>query len=200
MANIRGKVEEWQVLFSWAKKSLWTVTAGMKLKRRFLLGRKAMTNLDSILRKRHYFASKGLYSQSYVSSSSHVRLWVLDHKNAECQNTDAFKLWCWIRLLRVPWTTRRSNQSFLMKINPEYSLEGLKLWYLTIWCQEPTLWKRPWHWKGLKVEEEGGDRGWDGWMASPTQWTDFEQTLGDSERQRSLACYSPQGHKELEVT
>ena len=83
------------------------------------------------------------------------------------------ELWCWRRLLRVPWTARRSNQSILKEINPEYSLEGLmlklKLQYLATWCEKLTLYKRPLCWERLKVGEED-KRGWDGWMASPTQW------------------------------
>ena len=74
----------------------------------------------------HYFA-EGLYSQSCRFSSSHVWMENWTIKKAECQRTDAFELWCWRRLLRVPWTTRRSNQSFLKEINPKYSLEGLML-------------------------------------------------------------------------
>ena len=76
-----------------------------------------------IKKQRHYFANKVPYSQSYGFSSSRVLMWELDHKETECQRTDAFKLWCWRRLLRVPWTARRSNQSILK----EYSLEGLML-------------------------------------------------------------------------
>ena len=74
-----------------------------------------------------HFANKGLYGQRYGFSSSHVWMWELDHKQAERWRTDAFKLWCWKRLLRVPWTARRSNQSILKEMNPEYSLEGLIL-------------------------------------------------------------------------
>ena len=96
-------------------------------------------------------------------------------KKAEHWRTDAFKLWCQRRLLRVPWTARRSNQSILKEISPEYSLEGLvlklKLNRVATWCEELTHWKRPWCWERLKVGEERGNRGWDGWMASPTQWT-----------------------------
>ena len=75
---------------------------------------------------RHYFANKGPSSQSYGFSSSHVWMWELDHK-AECRKIDAFELWCWRRLLRVPWTTRWSNQSILKEISPGCSLEGLML-------------------------------------------------------------------------
>ena len=99
-----------------------------EIKRCLLLGRKAMTNLDSILQSRD------------ISLPTKVRLvkaivfpvvvygcesWTL--KKAECRRLDAFELWCWRRLLRVPWTARRSNQSILKEINPEYSLEGLML-------------------------------------------------------------------------
>ena len=77
-----------------------------------------------IKKQRHYFADKGLFSQSCGFSSSHVWMWELDYKESWI---DVFKLWCWRRLLRVPWTTRRSNQSILTEISPEYSLEGLML-------------------------------------------------------------------------
>ena len=102
-------------------------TRGHEIERHLLLGRKAMTNLDSILKKqRHYFADKVLSSQSYGFFSSHAWMWELDYK-AESRIIDAFELWCWRSLLRVPWTARRSNQSILKEINPEYSLEGLLL-------------------------------------------------------------------------
>ena len=97
-----------------------------EIRRRLLLGRKAVINLDSVLKSRHYSADKGPYSQGYHILSGHIWLWELDCKEAECQRTDVFKLWCWRRLLRVPWTAR-SNQSILREINSEYSLEGLML-------------------------------------------------------------------------
>ena len=93
-------------------------------------------------------------------------------KKAEHQRIDAFELWCWRRLLRILWTARRSNQSILKEISPEYSLEALmlklKLQYFghLMWRTdsfEKTLWER------LKAGGEGDDRGWDGWMALPTQ-------------------------------
>ena len=78
-------------------------------------------------------------------------------------------------LLRVPWTARRSNQSILKEINLEYSLQGLMLKLkpstLPTWCKELTHWKGPWCWERLRAGGEGDDRGWDGWLASPTQWT-----------------------------
>ena len=79
-----------------------------------------------IKKQRHYFAKKGTSRQSYGFSSSHVWMWELDYK-AEHWRIDAFELWCWRRLLRVSWTVRRSNQSILKEISPEYSLEGLML-------------------------------------------------------------------------
>ena len=96
-------------------------------------------------------------------------------KKAERQRIDAFKLWCWRRLLRDPWTARRSNQSILKKIKPEYLLEdwcgSWRSSTLVTWCKELTLWKRPWCWERLKAWREGGNRGWAGWMTSSTQWT-----------------------------
>ena len=77
-----------------------------------------------IKKQRHYFADKGLSSQSYGISSSYVWIWDWTIKEAEHLRIDAFELWCWRRLLRVPWTAR-SNQSILKEISPEYSLEGL---------------------------------------------------------------------------
>ena len=94
-------------------------------------------------------------------------------KMAEHQRIYAFELWCWRRLLRVPWTARRSNQSVLKEISPD-SLEGLMLklqYFGHSWCEEPTHWKRPWCWERVRARGKGGDRGWDGWMASPTRWT-----------------------------
>ena len=132
-----------------------------------------MTSLDSIKKQRHHFADKGPYSQSYGFSSSHVQMWELDHKEGSVPKNWCFKMWCWRRLLRFPWTARKSNQSILKEINPECSLEGLmlKLQYLATWCKETTHWKRPWCGERLRARGEGGYRGWDGWMASLTQWT-----------------------------
>ena len=125
-------------------------------------------------------------------------------KKAESRRTDAFELWCWWRLLRVPWTARRSNQSILKEISPEYSLEGLmlklKLQYFGHLMQELTYLKRCWCWERLKVGGEGDNRGWDGWM---TYWLDgheFDQTPRVGEGQGSLECCSPWGRKESDMT
>ena len=95
-------------------------------------------------------------------------------KKAERRRIDAFELWCWRRLLRVSWTARRSNQSILKEISPGISLEGmmlkLKLQYFGhLMRRVDSL--EDWCWEGLGAGEEGGDRGWDGGMASRTQWT-----------------------------
>ena len=104
-----------------------------EIKRYLLLGRKAMTNLDNFVLKcfkkqRHHFADKGLYSQSctFPVVMFGCESWTTK-KKAECRRIDAFELWCWRRLLRVPWTARRFNQSILKEMSPEYSLEKLML-------------------------------------------------------------------------
>ena len=135
--------------------------------------------------------------------------WTIE--KAECWRTDAFELWCWIRLLRVHWTAI-SNQSILKEISPEYSLEGLmlklKLQYFATWWRELTHWKRPWCWERLKAGGEGDDRGWDGWMASPTRWT-WVCTSSRSWwwtgrpgmlQPMELQSWTPWGHKESDVT
>ena len=99
-----------------------------KIKRHLLLGRKAMTNLDSVLKSRDItLPTKVCVVKTMVFPVVMYRFGSWTIKKAECQIIDAFKLWCWRRLLRVPWTARRSNQSILKEISPEYSLEGLML-------------------------------------------------------------------------
>ena len=101
-------------------------------------------------------------------------MWELDHKKRH-QRIDAFKLWCWKRLLRVAWTARRSNQSILkepiLNILWKYWCWSWGPNTLATWCTAPTHWKRPWCWERLKAGGEGDDRGWDGWKALPTLWT-----------------------------
>ena len=92
-------------------------------------------------------------------------------KKAERWRIDAFELWCWRRLLRIPWTKRRSNQSILKEISPEYSLEGLMLKLQILWPpvgKNWLIWKDPDAGKDWRQEVKGT---WDGWMASPTRWT-----------------------------
>ena len=113
--------------FAGAPKSQQMVTAALKL-RHLLLGRKVMTNQDSILKSRDItLPTKVCLVKAVVFPlvMYGCESWTI--KKAECQRIDAFKLWCWRRLLRVPWTARRSNQPILKEISPEYSLEGLML-------------------------------------------------------------------------
>ena len=102
-------------------------------------------------------------------------MWELDLVKAEHWRIDASELWCWRRLLRVPWTARRSNQSILKEISPGCSLEGLMLklkrQYFGYLMWRKTRCNVPWCWERLKAGGEGDGRGWHGWMASPTQWT-----------------------------
>ena len=146
-----------------------------EIKKCLLLGRKAMTNLDSILKSRDitlltkvHLVKATVFSVGMYGCES----WTV--QKAECRRIDAFELWCWRRLLRVPWTARRSNQSILHEISPEYSLEGLmlklKLNTLVTSSKELT------HWKDLMLGKiEGGRR--KGWQrircldGIPTWWT-----------------------------
>ena len=135
-----------------------------------------MTNLDSILKSRDItLPTKACLVKAMVFPvvMYGCQSWTI--KKVECRRIDAFELWCWRRLLRVPWTARRSSQSILKEISPGCSAEGLmlklKLNSLATWCEELTYWKRPWCWERLRAGGEGDDRGWDGWMASLTQLT-----------------------------
>ena len=127
MVNRREKKrKQWQSSFSWAPKSLQTVTAAMKL-RHMLLGRKAMTNLDSILKSRDITLPTQVHivkAMVFPVVMYGCESWTI--RKAECWRTDVFELWYWRRLLKVPWTAR-SSQSILREINAEYSLEGLML-------------------------------------------------------------------------
>ena len=154
-----------------------------------------MTNIDSILKSRDFTAKKGPCSQSYDFSSSCVWMWELDYKKSWAPKNDAFELWCWRRLLRVPWTTSSSNQFIVKEISPGCSLEGLmlklKLQYGSTWYKELTHWKRPWCWERLRAGGERDDRGWDGWMASPTQqtWVWVNSSICDGQRGWPVAVH-----------
>ena len=168
--------KQWQTLFGGAPESLQMVTGSHEIKRCLLLGRKAMTNLDSILKSRDITLPTKVHlvkAMVFPVVMYGCESWTI--KKAECRRIDTFELWYWRRLLRVPWTKRRSNQSILKEISPEYSLEDW-CWSwnantLATWYEELTHLKRPWCWETLKTRGEGDDRGWDGWMASLIQWT-----------------------------
>ena len=118
---------------------------------------------------------------------------------------DAFEPWHWRRLLRVPWTARRSNQSILKEISPDYLLEGLMLKlkvqsFGDVMRRTNSL-ERPWCWERLKAGGQGDNRGWDGWIwHHQRDGHEFEQALGVDNGQGSLVCCSPWGRKELDTT
>ena len=123
------------------------VDCGHEVKRCLLLGRKVMTSLDSILKSRDITLPTKVYpvkATVFPVVMYGCESWTV--KKAECRRSGAFELWCWRRLLRVPWTARRSSQSILKKISPGCSLEGmmlkLKLQYFGPSCEELTHWKR----------------------------------------------------------
>ena len=156
----------------------WIYLSGLQnheIKRRLLLGRKVMTNLDSILKSRDITSSTKVQlvkAMVFPVVMCVFEIWTI--KKAEHWRIDTFELWCWRRLLRVPWTARRSNQSILKEISPGCSLEGLmlklQLQAFGHLMRGADHWKRSWCWERLRAGE-GDDRGWDGWMASLTQWT-----------------------------
>ena len=140
-------------------------------------GRKAMTNLHSVLKSRDITLLAKVWIVKAMLSPVVMygcESWTI--KKAECWRIGAFKLWCWRRLLRVPWTARKSNQSILQKINPEYSLERLmlklKLQYFDNLIQraDSLVKKDPDAGKDWGQEEKWATV-WDSWMVSPTQWT-----------------------------
>ena len=135
-----------------------------------------MPNLDSI------FQSRDITLPTKVRLVKAMVFPVVMHgceswsiKKAEHRRTEALELWCWRRPLRVPWTARRSNESVLKEVVlGVHWRDWCWSWNsntLATWCGELTHWKRPWCWERLRAGGEKDDRGWDGWMASPTQWT-----------------------------
>ena len=148
-----------------------------EIKWHLLLGRKAKTNLDSILKSRHItLPTKVLLVKTmtfFPVIMYRCESWTI--KKAECWRIDAFELQCSRRFFRVPWTARRSNQSILKEISPEYSLEGLmlkmKLQHFAHPIRRADSLEKTLMWERLKAGGEEDDRGWDGWMASLTWWT-----------------------------
>ena len=169
-----------------------------EIKRCLLLGRKAMANLDCILKNRDITLPTKVHSQGYGFSSSHVWIWELDYKESW-----TLKNWCW-KLLRVPWTAKRSNQSILKEISPEYSLES--------YCEAetPILWPLDVkNWLNGKDPDAGKD-----WRQEETGAADdemvvwhhrldgheFEWTPRVGDGQGSLLCCSSWVHKESDTT
>ena len=154
-----GKWKQWQTIF-WGSKIIADGDCSHEIKRHLLLGRKAMTNVDSILKSRDITLPakvRLVKAMVFPLVMYGCESWTI--KEAECQRIDAFELWCWRRLLRVPWTARRSNQSILKEINTKYSLEELmlrlKLQYFSHLVQRANSWKDPDAGKDCKQEKKG---------------------------------------------
>ena len=187
--------KQWQPLFSWAEKSLQMVTAVIKLER-LLLGRKAITNLDSILRRRDITLPIKVH---LVIHGSHVWIWELDHKEGWAPRIDAFELWCWRRLLRVPWTGRRSNQSVLKEINSEYSLEVLKLQYFDHLMRRADSLEKTLMLRKIEGKRRRGQQRMR-WLDSITDWIDMNLSKLQEIVKSRTAWYSPWHCKELDTT
>ena len=180
-----GPITSWQIDGETVERGTDFILGGSKItadgdcsheiKRCLLFGRKVMTNLDSILKSRDITLCTKVHLVKAVVFPVVVygyESWTV--KKAECRWIDAFELWCWTRLLRIPWTARRSNKSVLEAITPECSLEGLML-KLKLHYFGYLMWSANSFEKTLMLGKikggEGDNRGWNGWMASPTQWT-----------------------------
>ena len=142
-----------------------------EIKRRLLLERKAMTNVDSILKSRDIaFSAKVRLVKAVVSPVFMYGCESWTVKKAEHRRIDALELWCWTRCSRVLLNCKEIHRS----VPGIHWKDWCWSWnsnILATWCKELTHLKRPWCWEWLRVGGEGDDRGWDGWMASPTQWT-----------------------------
>ena len=205
MGNRRRNSRNWQTLFWGAPKSLQIVIAAVKLKDACSLDKELWPNLDSIFKSRDITLPTNVHLVKAMVNPIFMcgcESWTI--KRAECWTIDAFELWCWRRLLRVPWITRRSNQSILKEISPGCSLEGLmlklKLWFFGHLMQRTDSLEKTWMLGRIQGRRRRGDRGWDGWIASSTQWIWVWLTLGDGGRQGALACCSPWGHTESDTT
>ena len=166
--------KQWQILFYFLGGRAPKITAdgdcSHEIKRHLLLGRKVMTNIDRILKSRDItFVNKGPSSQSYSFSSSHVWICELDHKESWRTKNWCFQIVVIEKTFESPLDCKETkpvlpkrNQSWIFIGRTDAEAETAILWPLTHW-------KRPWCWERLKAEGEGDDKGWDGWMASPTQ-------------------------------
>ena len=197
--------KQWETYFWGGSKIIADGDWSHEIKRCLLLGGKAITNLGSILKSWDITLPTEVHLVKVMVFPVVMygcKIWII--KKAECWRIDAFELWCWRRLLRVLWTARRSNQSIVKVISPEYSLEGLmlklKLQYFGHLMQRTDSWKDPDAGKGWRQEEKGTTEDeMVGWLHR-LSGHEFKQTPGDSEGQAILACCSPWGCKQSDVT
>ena len=165
--------KQWQTLFGvGGSKITADGNCSHEIKRYLLLRRKVMANLDNILKSREVTLPTKVHVVKALVSPIVIygcESWTM--KKAECWRIDIFDMWCWRRLLRVPWTARRSNQSILKEISPECSLEGLMLKLKLHLMWRINSFKKTLMLERLRAGGEGDYTGWDGWMASPTRWT-----------------------------
>ena len=166
---VSGPITSWHIdgetvtdfIFGGSKITADDFDCSHEIKRLLLLGRKVMTNLNGILKSRDIPLPTKVHlvkAMVFPVVMCGCESWTI--KKAECQRNDAFELWCWGRLLRVPWTSRRSNQFILKEISPEYFLEGLMLklelqYFGHLMQRTDSLEIRPWCWERLKKEEKG---------------------------------------------
>ena len=190
-------------------KSLQMVIAAMKLKQQ----QQQTCSLEEcydqprqhIKKQRHYFANKGPSSQSYGFSSSHVWIWDLDYKESW-----TLKNWCFWTVVLEKTLESPLDCKEIQPVHPKgdqswvfigrIDVEAERLQYFGLRCEKLTHWKRPWCWERLKVGGEEDNRGWDGWMASPTQWTWVWVNSRSWWWTGRSACCSPWGRKELDMT
>ena len=198
-----GKLwKQWQTIFL-----RFTIPAdgdcSHEIKRRLLLGRIADKLRQCIKKQRHYFADKGPYSQSYGFSSSQVQIWELDHKEGWM-----LKNWCFWTVVMEKTLESLLDCKEIQPVHPRQNQSWIFIGRTDAEAETPLLWppdvkswliRKDWCWERLKAGGEGDNRRWDGWMGSLTQWTWVWVALGDAEGQGSLECYSPRGHKELDM-
>jgi len=198
-----GHITSWEIVgetvemlsdfIFWGSKITADGDCSHEIKRHLLLGRKVMTNVDSLFKSRDIALRtkvRLVKAMVFPVVMYGCESWTV--KKAERPRIDAFELWCWRRLLRVPWTARRSNQSILKEISSGCSLERLMLSWnsstLATSCEELTHWKRLWCWEGLKEEEKGMTEdemaGWHHWLDG----CESEWAPGVGDGQGGLAC------------
>ena len=204
--NLTLRTQECKFLFDFYNfLSLWLLanyitSVGLSLPIR--LGRKAMTNLESILKSRNITLPTKVHLVKAVVFP--VVMYGCEIKKAEHQRIDAFELWCWRKLMRVPWTARRSNQSILKEISlTVHWKDWCWNWnsnILATLCKKLTHLKRPWCWERLRAGGEGDDRVWDGWITLPTQWRWVWVNSGSWWSTGRPGMLQSMGYKQLDMT